>query len=70
MAKDGPFTDEADDITFDSSLQILLDALYRAIIEVFHPTDAQMQQFTETFINNLPEYMRKAFEESELEQVS
>lgn len=62
--------DEADDITFDSSLQILLDALYCAIIEVFHPTDAQMQQFTEAFINNLPEYMRKAFEESELEQVS
>lgn len=62
--------DEADDITFDSSLQILLDALYCAIIEVFHPTEAQMQQFTEAFINSLPEYMRKAFEVSEVEQAS
>jgi len=56
--------DEAKDITFDESMQILLEALFDTILEVFHPSDKQLKEFTVSFITKLPDYMQSALSET------
>jgi len=52
--------DEAKDISFDDSMQILLEALFDTILEVFHPSDDQLKEFISSFIEKLPDYMQSA----------
>lgn len=52
--------DELDDITFSQSMQIILEALLDTVIEFFHITEAQLEEFTSSFINRLPKYIQDA----------
>lgn len=38
--------DELEDITFSQSMQIILDALLDTVMEFFHITEAQLEEFT------------------------
>ena len=52
--------DELEDITFSQSMQIILDALLDTVMEFFHITEAQLEEFTSSFIGHLPKYMQDA----------
>ena len=52
--------DELDDITFDQSMRIIIDALMDTVMEYFHITEQQLEEFTASFIQRLPERMQNA----------
>ena len=52
--------DELDDITFSQSMRIIIDALMDAVMEYFHITEQQLEEFTASFIQRLPKYMQNA----------
>lgn len=52
--------DEMDDITFSQSMRIILDALMNCVMEYFHITEQQLEEFTASFIQKLPKYMQEA----------
>ena len=52
--------DELDDITFSQSMRIIVDALMDAVMEYFHITEQQLEEFTANFIQRLPKYMQNA----------
>ena len=52
--------DELDDITFSQSMRIIIDALMDAVMEYFHITEQQLEEFTANFIQRLPKYMQNA----------
>ena len=54
--------DELDDITFSQSMRIIIDALMDVVMEYFHITEQQLEEFTTSFIQRLPKYMQKALE--------
>jgi hypothetical protein len=54
--------DELDDITFSQSMRIIMDALMDAVMEYFHITEQQLEEFTASFVQRLPKYMQKALE--------
>lgn len=45
--------DELDDITFSQSMRIIIDALMDAVMEYFHITKSQLEEFTSNFIQRL-----------------
>ena len=51
---------ELADITFSSSLKILMQAMLDTITEFFHITEEQLADFTVSFVNRLPEFMKNA----------
>ena len=57
--------DEMEDITFNQSMRVILDALMDAVMEYFHITEAQLDEFTASFIRRLPKYMQDALERRE-----
>ena len=57
--------DEMEDITFSRSMLIILDALMDTVTEYFHITEAQLEEFTASFIQRLPKYMQDALERRE-----
>lgn len=52
--------DELDDITFSQSMRIIVDALMDAVMEYFHITEQQLEEFTASFVHRLPKYMQEA----------
>lgn len=54
------FRDELADITFAEYYQILLRIMFESICAVFHVTDEQIFEFTSTFVEKLPSYIRNA----------
>ena len=54
--------DELDDITFGQSMRIILDALMDTVMEYFHITEQQLEEFTAGFVQRLPKYMQAALE--------
>ena len=54
--------DELADITFSQSMRIIIDALMDTVMEYFHITEQQLEEFTASFIQRLPKYMQKALE--------
>ncbi len=50
--------DELADITFSHSFQILMQAMIDTIAEFFHITEEQLAEFTSSFVNRLPKYLR------------
>ena len=51
---------ELADITFNSSLGILMQAMLDTVTEFFHITEEQLADFTSSIINRLPNYMKDA----------
>ncbi|MDE6319000.1 MAG: hypothetical protein K2M22_04730 [Lachnospiraceae bacterium] len=45
---------------------IIIDALMDAVMEYFHITEAQQEEFTARFIQRLPKYMQEALEREEI----
>jgi hypothetical protein len=58
--------DEMEDITFSRSMCIIIDTLMDAVMEYFHITEAQLEEFTASFIQRLPQYMQEALERKEI----
>ena len=58
--------DEMEDITFSRSICIIIDALMDAVMEYFHITEAQLEEFTTSFIQRLPKYMQEALGRKEI----
>lgn len=58
--------DEMEDITFSRSMRIIIDAMMDAVMEYFHITEAQLEEFTANFIQRLPQYMLKALGREEI----
>ena len=56
--------DEMEDITFGQSMRIILDALLDTVMEYFHITESQPEEFTSNFIDRLPKYMQNALGEA------
>ncbi|EGD26999.1 hypothetical protein HMPREF5505_1347 [Lactobacillus delbrueckii subsp. lactis DSM 20072] len=56
--------DELADITFNHSLQILVEAMFESVKEIFQPTEELMGRFTNAFISRLPKYMQEAISPS------
>ena len=54
--------DELDDITFSQSMRIIIDALMDVVMEYFHITEQQLEEFTASFVQRLPKYMQQALE--------
>ncbi|MCD5437243.1 transposase [Lactobacillus delbrueckii subsp. lactis] len=52
--------DELADITFNHSLQILVEAMFESVKEIFQPIEELMERFTDAFISRLPKYMQEA----------
>lgn len=52
--------DELDAITFSLSMQIILETLLDTVMEFFHITEAQLEEFTSSFINHPAKYMQDA----------
>ena len=52
--------DELDDIPFSQSMRIIIDALMDAVMEYFHITEQQLEEFTASFVQRLPKYMQDA----------
>ena len=50
--------DELDDITFSQSMRIIIDALMDTVMEYFHITEQQLEEFTASFVQRLPKYMQ------------
>ena len=57
--------DEMEDITFSRAMCIIIDALMDAVMEYFHITETQLEEFTSSFIYRLPQYMQEALERRE-----
>lgn len=57
--------DEMEDITFSRSMCIIIDALMDTVMEYFHITEAQLEEFTTSFVKRLPKYMQEALERKE-----
>ena len=57
--------DEMEDITFSRSICIIIDALMDTVMEYFHITEAQLVEFTASFVQRLPKYMQDALERRE-----
>ena len=58
--------DEMEDITFSRSMCIIMDALMDAAMEYFHLMEAQLEEFTASFIKRLPKYMKEALKRKEI----
>jgi hypothetical protein len=56
--------DELADITFNHSLQILVEAMFESVKEIFQPTEEQMERLTNAFISRLPKYMQESLSPS------
>lgn len=56
--------DEMEDITFGQSMRIIMEALLDTIMDYFHITESQLEEFTASFINRLPKYMQSALREA------
>lgn len=54
--------DELEDITFSQSMRIIIDALMDTVMEYFHITENQLEEFTASFIQRLPKYIQNALE--------
>ena len=54
-----------EDITFSRSMRIIIDALMNTVMEYFHITEAQLEEFTASFVQRLPKYMQDALERRE-----
>lgn len=54
--------DEMEDITFSRSMCIIIDALMDTVMEYFHITETQLEEFTASFMQRLPKYMQDALE--------
>ena len=52
--------DELEDITFNQSMQIIMDALMEAVMEYFHITESQLAEFSACFVNHLLKYIQEA----------
>ncbi len=52
--------DEMEDITFSRSMCIIMEALMDTVMEYFHITEAQLEEFTASFVQRLPKYMQEA----------
>ena len=50
--------DELEDITFSQSMRIIIDALMDAVMEYFHITEQQLEEFTASFVQRLPKHMQ------------
>ena len=57
--------DEMGDITFSRSMCIIVDTLMDTVMEYFHITEAQLEEFTASFVQRLPKYMQDALERRE-----
>lgn len=57
--------DEMEDITFSRSMCIIVDALMDTVMEYFHITESQLEEFTASFIQRLPKYMQEALGKGE-----
>ena len=57
--------DEMEGITFSCSMSIIIDALMDTVMEYFHITEAQLEEFTASFVQRLPKYMQDALERRE-----
>ncbi len=57
--------DEMEDITFSRSMCIIIEALMDTVMEYFHITEAQLEEFTASFVQRLPKYMQEALERRE-----
>ncbi|MBR0343421.1 MAG: hypothetical protein IJH64_14455 [Oscillospiraceae bacterium] len=53
---------ELEDITFNRSMMILVEAMFQSVKSVFQITDEQLELFAEDFYNRLPVYMQKALD--------
>ncbi|MGZ1407467.1 hypothetical protein ACXO9X_09155, partial [Lactobacillus delbrueckii subsp. bulgaricus] len=56
--------DELADITFNYSLQTLVEAMFESVKEIFQPAEEQMERFINAFISRLPKYMQEAISPS------
>ena len=56
------YVQEAAEITFDHSMKLIMIALLSTVKEFFALNDAQMTEFVQQFINNLPDYLRAPLE--------
>ena len=45
---------------------IIIEALMDTVMEYFHITEAQLKEFTVSFIQRLPKYMQEALERKEI----
>ena len=57
--------DEMEDITFSRSMCIIIDALMDTVMEYFHIMESQLEEFTASFVQRLPQYMQDALERRE-----
>ncbi len=57
--------DEMEDITFSCSMCIIIYALINTVMEYFHITEVQLEEFTASFVQRLPKYMQDALERRE-----
>ena len=57
--------DEMEDITFSRSMCIIIGALMDTVMEYFHITESQLEEFTASFVERLPKYMQDALERRE-----
>ena len=58
--------DEMEDITFIRSMSIIIHVLIDAVMEYFHITEAQLKEFTISFIQRLPKYMQEVLQREEI----
>lgn len=58
--------DEMEDITFSRSMCIIIDALMDTVMEYFHITEAQLEEFTVSFMQRLPKYMQDSLERKKM----
>lgn len=56
------YVQEVAEITFDHSMKLIMIALLSTVKEFFALTNAQMAEFVQQFINNLPAYLRTPLE--------
>ena len=54
--------DELADITFNTSMQLLMDAMIASIATVLHATKEQIAAVTQDFISRIPDYMKSALQ--------
>jgi hypothetical protein len=43
-------------------MRIIINALMETVMEYFHITEQQLEEFTSSFVQRLPNYMQKALE--------
>ena len=51
---------ELEDITFQHSMMVLVEAMFQTVKSMFRITEEQLEVFATDFYNRLPEYMQKA----------